>query len=61
MNECEVDMLDFNTYESRLFTVFNNAILHSMDTQNFRNQTPEESFNDMVYQIEEAHKKGYSF
>jgi len=52
-------MLDFNTYESRLFTIINNAILHSMDANQFKTQSPEEEFNELAFQIEQAKKQGY--
>lgn len=59
MSEDEVDMLDFNTYESRLFSIFNNAMLNPLDMRNFKSQTPEEEINEMLFHIEQAKKRGF--
>ena len=61
MSEQEVDLLDFTTYESRLFAIFNNAILHSMGADKFRTSLPEEEYDELFAQIEMAKEQGYTF
>ena len=54
----DVEKQDLRDYRLMLFTVFNNAVLHSMDASKFKFQTDEDETNDFIKQIEEVHKRG---
>jgi len=54
----EVEERDIKEYRLMLFTVFNNAILHSMDASKFQFQSDEENMSEFKLQIEDAKKRG---
>ena len=54
-------MLDIDIYRLRLFTIFNDAVLHSFDPKGFQYQTEEERTDEFLDHVEQAKKQGYSF
>ncbi len=55
-----VEDLDIDDYRLKIFTIFNNAVLHSLGPKDFKFQTDDESASELERQIETAIKKGYS-
>jgi len=55
----EVENLDVDDYSLKIFTIFNNAVLHSMDANKFQFQTDDEFHDEFVELISEAKKQGF--
>jgi len=51
--------MGINEYRLKIFTIFNNAVLHSFDPSQFEYQTEEEQMDELETQIDEAIKQGY--
>lgn len=52
--------MDITDYRLSLFTIFNNAALHSMDPKAFQYNAPEEQDNTIINLKELALKRGLS-
>ena len=51
--------LDVDDYSLKIFTIFNNAVLHSMEPNKFQFQTDDEFHDEFIGLINEAMRQGY--